>query len=503
MSLRDQPHPLLKTRRAGVLLHPTSLPGPGSRGVIGKEAYRFVDFLAEAGFSLWQMLPIGPTHENRSPYQTLSVQAGSPELICLDQLVSQGWITEEDCRQESHSKVVSLAADSFFEQYDQHPETARRFEDFCYQHRYWLDDYALFDALRAHYSQRSWSTWPADIRKRRTQGLVRMRRELKAEIERRRFEQFVFFSQWEALREYAHSRNVYLFGDMPIFVAYDSADVWANQDLFKLDVEGNPLTVAGVPPDYFSATGQHWGNPHYSWDKMQARSFRWWRQRFATQLALFDLIRLDHFRGLEAYWEIPASEPEATRGEWVKAPGRALLNSLFREHKNLPLVAENLGYITPEVETLRQEFYLPGMVVLQFAFDGNSDNPHLPHNHDAHNVVYTGTHDNDTTLGWYESEQESVRERLKDYCYATDEPMPQLLVRTAFSSVAKLAVIPLQDLLSLDSTHRMNMPGTDKGNWHWRFEWNQFPEGLAQELHHWLALYGRLSSEEYKPQKNY
>lgn len=323
-----------------------------------------------------------------------------------------------------------------------------------------------------------------------------MRRELKREIEACRFEQFIFFHQWQTLRAYAHSKGIYLFGDMPIFVAYDSADVWANQDLFKLDVEGNPMTVAGVPPDYFSETGQRWGNPHYNWDKMQARSFRWWRQRFSTQLALFDLIRLDHFRGLEAYWEVPADQTEARVGEWVKAPGRALLNSLFREHKNLPLVAENLGYITPEVEELRRDFHLPGMVVLQFAFDGNADNPHLPHNHDAHNVVYTGTHDNDTSLGWFNAESDSVRARLKDYCFNSSEPMPQLLMRTAFASVAQLAIVPLQDILGLDSSHRMNIPGTDKGNWNWRFEWSQFPEGVDQMLYHWLALYSRLPEQK-------
>lgn len=492
MALREQPHPLLKTRRAGVLLHPTSLPGPDTYGVIGHEAYRFVDFLAEAGFGLWQMLPIGPTHANRSPYQTLSVQAGSPSLICLDEMVNEGWLTQEQREDETHEKARFTAAGQFFETYDQHPAMAKAFEDFCYKHRYWLDDYALFDALREHYDKKGWNEWPEDIRKRRTQGLIRVRRELKFEVEVRRFEQFIFFRQWQALRDYAHSKGVYLFGDMPIFVAYDSADVWANQELFKLDVEGEPLTVAGVPPDYFSKTGQHWGNPHYNWDKMQAQSFQWWRQRFGTQLELFDLVRLDHFRGLEAYWEIPADHPEATHGQWVKAPGRALLNSLFREHKNLPLVAENLGYITPEVEELRREFRLPGMVVLQFAFDGNGDNPHLPHNHDAHNVVYTGTHDNDTTLGWFQSESEEVQQRLKDYCFDSEEPMPQLLMRTALASVAKLAVMPLQDLLSLDSNHRMNMPGTAEGNWAWRFTWDQFPEGVSQELHHWLSLYGRL-----------
>lgn len=492
MPLRDRPHRLFRQRRAGVLLHPTSLPGPDETGTLGADAFRFVDFLAECGYGLWQTLPVGPTHKDRSPYQTLSVQAGNPELIDLDDLVSRGWLTVEERQSQPHSEARRLASQRCFEQCQNDEALNSRFEHFCREHRYWLDDYALFDATRERYDRQSWNLWPDDVRLHRTQGLIRMRRELKESIAVRQFEQFVFFEQWRALRDYANQRNIYLFGDMPIFVAYDSADVWANQALFKLDGDSQPLTVAGVPPDYFSESGQHWGNPHYNWDEMQAQGFRWWRQRFASQLVLFDLLRLDHFRGLEAYWEIPAKTPEPTNGQWVKAPGRALLNSLFREYKSLPLVAENLGFITPEVEELRREFKLPGMVVLQFGFDGSGDNPHLPHEHDAHNVVYTGTHDNDTTLGWYESESPEVRQRLRDYCFCSNEPMPQLLVRAALASVAKLAIIPLQDVLSLDGQHRMNTPGTEAGNWHWRFQWEQVPENISQQSRFWLKLYDRL-----------
>lgn len=495
MALRDQPHPLFQTRRAGVLLHPTSLPGREPNGTLGPEAYRFVDFLAKAGFGLWQMLPIGPTHANRSPYQTLSVQAGNPELISLDALVERGWLSPEERDRESPGGARRLAAKQFFAQLEQHGDQGKAFRDFCQEQRHWLDDYALFDAVREHQQNASWNQWPEDIRRRRTQGLIRMRRSLKDAIELRQFEQFVFFEQWRALRTYAAERQVFLFGDMPIFVAYDSADVWANQTLFQLDGEGNATTVAGVPPDYFSASGQHWGNPHYNWDEMQAQGFRWWRRRFATQLELFDLLRLDHFRGLDAYWEIPADRPEPVNGHWVKAPGRALLNSLFREYKRLPLVAENLGFITPDVEQLREEFRLPGMVVLQFAFDGNGDNPHLPHEHSAHNVVYTGTHDNDTSLGWYLGESEEVRARLRTYCFCSDEPMPQLLVQVALASVAKLAIVPLQDLLALGGEHRMNTPGTEANNWYWRFDWNQIPESIYPQVRRWLALYHRLSTQ--------
>lgn len=499
MAVRDLPHPLLQTRRAGVLLHPTSLPGPDAMGTLGRDAYQFVDWLAAAGFGLWQMLPIGPTHQNLSPYQTLSVQAGNPELISLDDLVAQGWLTQAQREQEKPAVARALAAGQFFAHWDPESDRARRFEHFCQAHRYWLEDYALFDALRESYGGESWCRWPDDIRLRRTQGLTRMRRELKVPIDVRRFEQFVFFEQWQALRQYARDKHVFLFGDMPIFVAYDSADVWANQDLFNLDGDGNPLTVAGVPPDYFSETGQHWGNPHYNWDEMQAQNFRWWRQRFNTQLALFDLIRLDHFRGLEAYWEIPADHEDASRGRWVKSPGRALLNSLFREHKNLPLVAENLGLITPEVEALRREFRLPGMVVLQFAFDGNADNPHLPHEHDAHNIVYTGTHDNDTSLGWYQSQPEEVQQRLRAYCFESGEPVSRLMVCAALASVARIAIVPLQDLLALDGTHRMNTPGTDAGNWRWRFQWDWFQNSMTPEIKRWLTRYGRRPEVEAQP----
>lgn len=502
MALRDLPHPLLQDRRAGVLLHPTSLPGPGEQGTLGADAFRFVDFLAECGFTVWQMLPVGPIHANRSPYQTLSINAGNPSLIDLDDLVTRGWLTPEQRRTLSGEQARRQAADTFFSQYDQHPEQAEAYERFCHTQRQWLDDYALFMALRECYPDGDWTQWPDDIRLRRAQGMARMRRELSQSIEARRFEQFVFDYQWQALRQYARTREIALFGDMPIFVAHDSADVWANQDLFKLDAQGQPLTIAGVPPDYFSEDGQHWGNPHYNWDEMQASGFRWWRQRLNTQLLWFDLIRLDHFRGLEAFWEIPATTPQPRLGRWVEAPGRALLNSLFREHKNLPLIAENLGFITPSVEALREEFRLPGMVVLQFAFDGNPDNPHLPHAYDPHSVVYTGTHDNDTSLGWFQQQPEAVRTRLLEYCHNSQEPMPQLLVRLALSSVAQLAIIPLQDLLGLDSEHRMNRPGTEDGNWRWRFVWSQVPPHLNETLHHWLTLYGRQPNLPLQPSRS-
>lgn len=487
MIRRDQPHALLRDRRAGVLLHPTSLPGPGQFGTIGEYARRFVDFLSQSGFTVWQMLPTGPTHDNRSPYQLLSSLAGNPELIDPDDLVARGWLTQEERTQTSIKTMREQAARRFLGSTG--PRDA--YQRFCHSHRDWLEDYALFMALRAHFQTQEWTQWPKEIRSRRPQAMANLRRTLADAVEVFRFEQFVFDLQWRQLRQYAAERQVALMGDIPIFVAHDSADVWANQNLFRLNADGQPLTVAGVPPDYFSEEGQHWGNPHYNWDEMQASGFRWWRARLNRQIEGFDLVRLDHFRGLQAYWEIPAKTPLPKLGQWVEAPGKALLNALLREHKKLPVVAENLGFITPEVEALRESFHLPGMAVLQFAFDGQSDNPHLPHEYSPHTVVYTGTHDNDTSLGWFNAQGEEVRDRVTDYCYGSEQRMPELLIRLALASVARLAIIPMQDLLGLDGQHRMNTPGTDSGNWRWRFSWDQVPDGLAGQLRHWLLLYGR------------
>lgn len=492
--------PLLDRRRAGVVLHPTSLPGSGIQGTLGREAYHFVDFLADAGLSIWQMLPIGPTHNDLSPYQSLSVHAGNPDLVCLEDLVARHWVRSEDvtaANSRASVEVARIKAGSYFlSQLELKPELAGEYKNFCEVNQNWLDDYALFEALREHFGDLSWNQWPSELRSRKSPALVHARREHAQAIEQHRFEQFCFDRQWSDLRTYARKKGVYLFGDIPIFVAYDSADVWANQNLFKLDIKGKPISIAGVPPDYFSATGQHWGNPHYNWEEMQAQNFRWWRGRMGSQLKRFDLIRLDHFRGLEAYWEIPADSPDASYGQWVKAPGKALLNSLFREYKNLPLIAENLGLITPEVEQLRDAFKLPGMAVLQFAFDGNAENPHLPHNHKSRDVIYTGTHDNDTSLGWYQSLSEADRAYLQDYCQSSAIPMPWLLIKIALASVSRLTVVPLQDFLALGGEHRMNTPGTLGGNWLWRFNWNQVPEDLAERIKHWLQIYDRLALEK-------
>ena len=499
--------PLFQRRTAGVLLHPTSLPctetcwGEGATkafGTLGKDAYDFIDLIAQAGLTIWQMLPTGPTQADMSPYQSISAHAGNPDLISFDWLLNKGWIKAGDIQLVKSESLVSArqqCAISFY-QYLNSPDgekTKQYFQNFCTQQQYWLDDFSLFSALRSEFNGASWITWPLELRQRDSDALNAYRNQLKKVIDAIVFEQFSFFSQWYELKSYANEKGISLFGDIPIFVGHDSADVWAQQHYFQLDEFGNPLTVAGVPPDYFSETGQHWGNPHYAWDVMEADGFQWWLSRLETQLQLFDLIRVDHFRGFEAYWEIPGNSHDARLGKWVKAPGEAFLTACFNKFPGLPLVAENLGVITDEVEALRNQFALPGMLVLQFAFDGNTNNPHLPHNHTRSDVIYTGTHDNDTTLGWFETLSETNRQQLTQYCFNSTDDMPWLLIEAALASVGRMAIIPMQDFLELDGRHRMNMPGTTDKNWVWTFSWDQVEPTLADRIRQLLTAYQRLS----------
>ncbi len=479
----------LNERRAGILLHPTSLPAPGPVGNLGPDAYRFVDFLAASGVSVWQMLPLGPTHADGSPYQCLSVHAGDPRLIDPQQLVQRGWLSADIVRRGDRTHWFAEAQQIFAREATE--EEQRDFDRFLHTHASWLDDYALYSALRIEQQGRAWLDWPPALRDRDVAAMATARVRLAASIEAVQFEQFLFFSQWRALRRYAHERNVLLFGDMPIFVAHDSADVWAQREYFALDPNGHSTVVAGVPPDYFSETGQRWGNPHYDWDRMQHDGFAWWIARMRTQLMLFDLIRIDHFRGFQAFWEIPAEAETAINGHWVEAPGEALLDAMHDAFHGLPLVAEDLGIITAEVDALRRRYDLPGMKILQFAFGGDADNPYLPHNHEADSVVYTGTHDNDVTLSWYESLSAPAREHVMGYLGGPLEPMPWPLIRCAMASVARLAVVPMQDVLGLGQGHRMNQPGTTEGNWRWRFEWEQVEPELSQRLASMVELYGR------------
>ncbi len=375
-------------RRAGILLHPTSLPD----GDFGPDAFRFIDFMAACGMAVWQMLPLGPTHDDGSPYQCLSVHAGNPRLISLEMLVQSGWLPAESPASDSteptdsaahRSSCLTQAYQGFMQRASAEEHAA--FKSFLSQH-YWLKDFALYTALHQENAARSWLDWPVLLRDREPQALEEAHQRLADVIEQICFEQFIFFRQWYALKQYANERGILLFGDMPIFVAHDSADVWTHRHYFKLDQTGHPLVVTGVPPDYFSATGQRWGNPHYEWERMQADGFQWWIERITTQFALFDLVRIDHFRGFEACWEIPAQNPTAEGGRWVQVPGDALFGVLQEKFMALPLVAEDLGIITPEVDALREKYHLPGMKILQFAFEGGPTNPYLPHNHKKDSV---------------------------------------------------------------------------------------------------------------------
>jgi 4-alpha-glucanotransferase len=478
----------LDRRGAGVLLHLSSLPGPGACGQLGPAAFRFVEFLAACGMAVWQMLPVGPTAADGSPYQSGSVHAGNRRFIAAEPLVAAGWLDAADAQGEVD---VWLARAWRNFRTSATAAVRRELEDFCRHQAYWLEDYALFAALQDD-RPGGWWSWPTGLRDREPQAMAEARARLHERIALVRFEQFLFFTQWAALKAHANARGVRLFGDMPIFVAHDSAEVWAHRDLFSLDERGLPTVVAGVPPDYFSATGQRWGNPLYRWDALQRDGFRFWIDRLCTQLKLFDLVRIDHFRGFEAYWEIPASEPVAVHGRWVQAPGKTLFERLHEVYDPLPVVAEDLGVITAEVEALRDGFGLPGMKILQFAFSGGPANPYLPYNHPERSVVYTGTHDNDTTVGWFAALPEAERAHVEDFLGRPTEPMPWPLIRCALASPARLAILPMQDLLALDGTHRMNLPGTHEGNWLWRFEWEEVPPVLAGRVRHLVSLYGRL-----------
>ncbi|MCG7871803.1 MAG: 4-alpha-glucanotransferase [Candidatus Thiodiazotropha lotti] len=484
-------HSLLKRRRAGVLLHITSLPGPATVGDLGSNAYRFVDFLVASGMTVWQILPIGPTMHDNSPYQSSSVYAGNPRLISLEMLLERGWLDEmpeAPISDEVKSNSIHNASKRFQESASD--EERHEYQRFIAEQKHWLEDYALFQALKQE-ENACWWDWHVTLRDRKPQALAMARARLKSVIQTICFEQYLFYTQWMCLKQYANERGVLLFGDVPIFVAHDSAEVWAHREIFDLLEDGHPRVVAGVPPDYFSETGQRWGNPLYCWDKLSEDNFSFWVNRLKAQSTLFDLLRIDHFRGFEAYWEIPAEEETAVNGHWVEAPGEELFGVLYRELPDLELVAEDLGVITPEVEALRKACDLPGMKILQFAFSGGADNPYLPFHHTKDAVVYTGTHDNDTTLGWYTGLDDQSREFVDEYLGKPREIMPWPMIRSALASRANLAIIPLQDILGLDGSHRMNTPGTTEGNWDWRFDWEMVKPETESRLMHRVKMYGR------------
>lgn len=461
----------MKNRQAGVLLHPTSLPNAkGGLGVLDVSAWKFVDWLASAGLSLWQMLPLTEPHADLSPYQSVSAFAMNPGLL------KPNWQDELD---------------------------ENEFNEFMHTPPFWLSDYSLFMAIKEVENGLCWVDWPQALKFRHYDALQAFALEHKDKIELLNKQQFVLSKTWQQLKTYANQNGVELFGDMPIFVAYDSVDVWANPDKFLLDENLQPTVVTGVPPDYFSETGQRWGNPHYDWQAMQASGFSWWQQRLESAFAQFDLVRIDHFRGFEAVWEIDAKEETAINGKWVKTAGEALLDKLQTEFEHLPLVAEDLGIITPEVVALKQKYDLPGMSVLQFGFNGLPDNPHSLYEQVENSITYTGTHDNDTSMGWFNSlddgtkswVMEQLNNQLNELISSLEmsaeippalleeiKQMPWPFIAAACKSVASSVIIPMQDFLALDSKHRMNIPGVAEGNWTWQFEWQQISEDLAPKI---------------------
>ncbi|MBI3893734.1 MAG: 4-alpha-glucanotransferase [Candidatus Wallbacteria bacterium] len=491
-------------RSAGILLHPTSLPSRYGIGDLGDAAYDFVDFLAAAGQSLWQVMPLGPTSYGDSPYQCLSSCAGNPMLVSPDKLVADGYLPEDQLGvvprfpddKVDYGPVIewknALLWRSFhyFRRYGK-PHRKRRFDHFCNDNAYWLDDYALFKALKDHHEGAVWNTWEHDIATHQPSACHQWRERLGEQLWAQKYFQFLFSLQWREIRSYANDRGVKVIGDIPIFVAMDSADAWANPEMFWLDKDGKPLFVAGVPPDYFSETGQLWGNPLYRWDAMECTKYKWWVRRFRASLQVVDILRIDHFRGFEGCWEVPADEKTAVNGRWVKVPGHDLFETIHSTMGSLPIIAEDLGVITPEVRALRDRFAFPGMKILQFAFGSGPENDHLPHNVSKNCVVYTGTHDNDTTRGWYEAAASHERDYLHRYLGRDGKDIVWELIRTALASPASMAIVPVQDLLELGTEARMNKPSVACGNWAWRYTEGQLHDGIGRRLRDLTQLYAR------------
>lgn len=469
-------------RSSGILLHPTSLPGHYGIGDLGAAAYEFVDFLQLTGQTLWQVLPLGPTSFGDSPYQATSSFAGNPLLISLDHLRAAGWLEDEDLPPSNdfndyvvnYGPVIEYHTDALntaFLNFNNNANDNQRadFRKFCQEQASWLDDYSLFAALKDSHDGKPWWQWPLGQALRQSAELDAARQGLDDAIQAHNFRQWLFFQQWTALRQYANERGIRIMGDIPIFVAHDSADTWANQGLFYLDETGNTTVIAGVPPDYFSPTGQRWGNPLYRWDVMQQQDYAWWKNRLRTAFSIYDLVRIDHFRGFEAYWEVPASEETAVNGKWVKGPGAIFFDAMQQEFGALPIVAEDLGEITKGVYDLRDRYQFPGMKILQFAFDDSGQpNGFQPHRYPFNCVVYTGTHDNNTTLGWWNEVSDQTRNSVRAYM-GTIHDAPRDLMRLAMMSVANTVIIPLQDVLGYGADTRMNFPGVAAGNWTWRY----------------------------------
>ncbi|MEW6129005.1 MAG: 4-alpha-glucanotransferase [Acidobacteriota bacterium] len=498
-------------RASGILLHITSLPGEFGVGDLGPQAYRFIDFLAASKQTIWQILPLTPTGYGDSPYQSYSAFAGntnmiSPELLVEDELLSPADLQDAPTGDpdrvdfgavvEFKNRILAQA----YRNYKNSPSDKHHgdFSYFCDFAETWLDDYALFRALLKAHDDAAWNTWSRKLATREPEAMAQARLELAEEIEAQKFYQYLFFKQWFQLKAYAKQQHVKLFGDMPIFVAHNSSDVWAHPELFKLNEDGSPTVVAGVPPDYFSEDGQLWGNPIYRWEGMRASEFEWWIERMGATLQMVDLVRIDHFRGFISAWEVPAGDRTAKHGKWVEVPGREVFQAFKANFRELPIVAEDLGVITPEVEALRDDFQFPGMKILQFGLGGDARNTYLPHHYPRNAVVYTGTHDNDTVVGWYQeklqSENPHSRRELNfclKYLNSTGEAIHWDFIRAALASVADIAILQMQDVLGLNTGARMNLPATEKGNWNWRVRAEMMTKEVSERLREMTEIYGR------------
>lgn len=493
-------------RSSGILFHPTSLPGKYGIGTLGKKAFEFVDFLAKAKQQLWQIFPLGPTGYGDSPYQSFSTFAGNPYLIDFDLLIEGNLLQQSDLEGINfgnneecidygliYNEKYPLLRKAYenFKKLENNPYT-QNYNDFKWCNGWWLEDYAMYIALKNHFNGLPWNEWPADIKARNHDAMEKYRWEIGDDIEFHRFIQFLFFTQWNDVKEYANNKGIKIIGDIPIFVAADSADAWANPEIFLFDEDRKPVKVAGVPPDYFSATGQLWGNPLFDWDKLKETGYKWWIDRVKANLSLYDIIRIDHFRGFESYWSINYGEETAINGKWEKGPGMDLFNAIRESLGDLNIIAEDLGTLTDDVVKLKNDTGFPGMRILQFAFSQDPENEYLPHNYDNNTVVYTGTHDNDTTNSWFSNLNDIEKQEVREYINVYDDNgIVYGLIRAALSSVADIAIIPMQDYLNLGGFARINTPGLAAGNWQWRLKNDGLSDELAKTISHLTEIYGR------------
>ncbi len=498
-------------RSAGILLHPTSLPGKYGIGDLGKDAYQFIDFLEASSQTLWQVFPLGPTGYGDSPYQCFSAFAGNPLLISFDLLHKDGLLSKSDLNNLPDSnphkidfgQIIEYKHSLLRKAFDNFIKKGNNIEEecgsFCEDNRFWLDDFALFMACKQYHNGIVWSEWNEEIAFRRNSAIDQWKKKLSVDIDYQKFIQFEFFKQWMNLKKYANEKGIKIIGDLPIFIAYDSSDLWANNNLFTVDAKGKLETIAGVPPDYFSETGQLWGNPLYKWEVMEKDDFYWWQQRFSKLFELVDIVRIDHFRGFDAYWEVPGNAETAVNGRWVKAPGQKFFTIIKEKLGDVPIIAEDLGVITKEVVALRDNFNFPGIKIMQFAFGEDGDKKFLPHNHIKNCVLHSGSHDNDTTRGFFENEKKNgsgIYEWAQKYLNYYGDHICFEIIKTAYASVSDMVVIPMQDILNLGTEARMNFPGKPAGNWTWRFSWDQINDNLIETYKEMSVIYERPPREE-------